>query len=236
MAYVNMTKDFSEMRRTIPGLGLTRRQIVAFGSGVLCGIPFFLVSKLAIGLDTTEAVMVMAASAFPVVFCLLYKKDGMYIEKHLRYWYETHFVRNTERPYVTRNIYDAVVKSRQLQKEVEQIVFKGKSAEEIAAVKASGETSEIKLAKKKFVIPLSGPVDRATKRELEKAVKKAKLTGQIPESAQETIPYRIPYEDGIFESAPGYYTKTIAFEDITYQLLDNDPKNILFERWCKLIN
>lgn len=62
----------------------------------------------------------------------------MYIEKHLRYWYETHFVRNTERPYVTRNIYDAVVKSRQLQKEVEQIVFKGKSAEEIAAVKASG--------------------------------------------------------------------------------------------------
>ena len=236
MAYVNMTKDFSEMRRTIPGLGLTRRQLVAFGSGVLCGIPFFLVSKLAIGIDTTEAVMVMAASAFPVVFCLLYKKDGMYIEKHLRYWYETHFVRNTERPYVTRNIYDAVVKSRQLQKEVEQIVFKGKSAEEIAAVKASGETSEIKLAKKKFVIPLSGPVDRATKRELEKAVKKAKLTGQIPESAQETIPYRIPYEDGIFESAPGYYTQTIAFEDITYQLLDNDPKNILFERWCKLIN
>ena len=236
LAYVNMTKDFSEMRRTIPGLGLTRRQIVAFGSGVLCGIPFFLVSKLAIGLDTTEAVMVMAASAFPVVFCLLYKKDGMYIEKHLRYWYETHFVRNTERPYVTRNIYDAVVKSRQLQKEVEQIVFKGKSAEEIVAVKASGETSEIKLAKKKFVIPLSGPVDRATKRELEKAVKKAKLTGQIPESAQETIPYRIPYEDGIFESAPGYYTQTIAFEDITYQLLDNDPKNILFERWCKLIN
>ena len=131
MAYVNMTKDFSEMRRTIPGLGLTRRQIVAFGSGVLCGIPFFLVSKLAIGLDTTEAVMVMAASAFPVVFCLLYKKDGMYIEKHLRYWYETHFVRNTERPYVTNNIYDAVAKSQQFQKEVEQIVFKGKSAEEI---------------------------------------------------------------------------------------------------------
>lgn len=160
----------------------------------------------------------------------------MYIEKHLRYWHETHFVRNTERPYVTNNIYDAVTRSRQFQEEVERIVFKGKSAGEIAAIKASGETSEVKLGKRKFVIPLSGPIDRTTKKELEKAVRKAKLTGQIPESAQETIPYRIPYEDGIFESAPGYYTQTVAFEDITYQLLDNDPKNILFERWCKLIN
>lgn len=231
-----MTKDFSEMRRTIPGLGLTKRQLLAFGSGVLCGIPFFLVSKLCIGLDTTDAVMIMAVSAFPVIFCLLFKKDGMYIEKHLRYWHETHFVRNTERPYVTNNIYDAVTRSRQFQEEVERIVFKGKSAGEIAAIKASGETSEVKLGKRKFVIPLSGPIDRTTKKELEKAVRKAKLTGQIPESAQETIPYRIPYEDGIFESAPGYYTQTVAFEDITYQLLDNDPKNILFERWCKLIN
>ena len=224
------------MRRTIPGLGLTKRQLLAFGSGVLCGIPFFLVSKFCINLNTTDAVMVMAVSAFPAVFCLLFKKDGMYIEKHLKYWYETHFVRNTERPYKTNNIYDAVARSWRLQEEVERIVFKGKSAEEIAAIKASGETSEVKLGKKRFVIPLSGPVDRATKRELERAVKKAKLTGQIPESAQETIPYRIPYEDGIFESAEGYYTQTVAFEDITYQLLDNDPKNILFERWCKLIN
>lgn len=156
------------MRRTIPGLGLTKRQLLAFGSGVLCGIPFFLVSKLCIGLDTTDSVMVMAVSAFPVVFCLLFKKDGMYIEKHLRYWYETRFVRNTERPYVTNNIYDAVVRSQQLQEEVERIVFKGKRAEEIAAIKASGKTSEVKIGKQKFVIPLSGPIDRATKRELEK--------------------------------------------------------------------
>lgn len=62
------------------------------------------------------------------------------------------------------------------------------------------------------------------------------MKGDIPESAQDTIPYRVPYEDGIFESDKGYFTQTIAFEDITYQLLDNDPKNILFERWCTLIN
>ena len=28
----------------------------------------------------------------------------------------------------------------------------------------------------------------------------------------------------------------LQLKDITYQLLDNDPKNMLFERWCRLIN
>ena len=92
------------------------------------------------------------------------------------------------------------------------------------------------LRSKKIIIPIKGPIDRNTKKELEKAVKKAKLKGEIPESAQDTIPYKIPYPDGIFESDDGYYTQTIAFEDITYQLLDNEPKNMLFERWCTLIN
>ena len=83
---------------------------------------------------------------------------------------------------------------------------------------------------------MKGPIDPKVKKELEKAVKKAKIKGDIPESAQDTIPYRIPYEDGIFESDKGYFTQTIAFEDITYQLLDNEPKNILFDRWCTQIN
>lgn len=242
MPYINMTKDFSEMKKPIPGLGITKRQLLAFGAGVLCGGPFFLVAKLCIGLDITKSVIIMAVAALPSVFCLLYKKDGLYFEKHIKYWYEMYFIRNTERPYITNNIYDCVVKSKKLQEEIEEIVFRGKSDKEIAAMKAAGENTEIKIRTgkeiflKKFVIPVKGPVDKKTKKELEKAIRKAKLIGKIPESAQETIPYRVPYADGIFESAEGYYTQTIAFEDITYQLLDNDPKNILFERWCKLIN
>lgn len=119
---------------------------------------------------------------------------------------------------------------------MENIVFRGKTPTQIKAMKAAGETSEVQIGKKKIIIPIKGPIDRNTKKELEKAVKKAKLKGEIPESAQDTIPYKIPYPDGIFESDDGYYTQTIAFEDITYQLLDNEPKNMLFERWCTLIN
>lgn len=236
MAYVNMTKDFSEVRKTIPGLNLTKRQIIGFVTGVVVGMPVFLVMRFALGLDILASVMGLSIAAAPVVICILYKKNGMGMEKYLWYFYETHFIRNTDRPYVTNNLYILQEEEERLQKEVERIVFSGKTQKEIARIRAADETSEVKIGKKRIIIPMKGPIDPKVKKELEKAVKKAKIKGDIPESAQDTIPYRIPYEDGIFESEKGYFTQTITFEDITYQLLDNEPKNILFERWCTLIN
>ncbi len=235
MAYVNMTKDFSEVRRTISGLGLTKRQIIAFIAAGLSGGPVFFLTRPYIGM--TYGIFAMALVAGPIGFLLLYKKDGMYIETHIKYWHETHFVRNTERPYQTENLYDLMEKQEKFNKEVEKIVFKGKTPAEIDALKASGRMQEVKIGKhKKIYVPLQGKIDKETKRELERMVKKAKIKGDIPETAQDTIPYRIPYPDGIFESEKGYFTITIAFDDVTYQLLDNDPKNMLFERWCRLIN
>lgn len=236
MAYVNMTKDFSEVQKTIPGLNLTKRQIVGFVTGVIVGLPVFLVMRFALGMDILMSVMGLSIAAAPIVICILYKKNGMGMEKYLWYFYETHFIRNTDRPYVTNNLYILQEEEERLQKEVEKIVFSGKTQKEITRIKAANETSEVRVGKKRIIIPMKGPIDPKVKKELEKAVKKAKIKGDIPESAQDTIPYRIPYEDGIFESEKGYFTQTIAFEDITYQLLDNEPKNILFERWCTLIN
>ncbi len=236
MAYVNMTKDFSEVRKTIPGLNLTKRQIAGFATGIIVGMPVFLVMRFALGLDIMASVMGLSIAAAPIVICILYKKNGMGMEKYLWYFYETHFIRNTDRPYVTNNLYVLQEEEEKLKKEVERIVFSGKTEKEISQIRAAGETSEVRVGKKRITIPMKGPIDPRVKKELEKAVKKAKIKGDIPESAQDTIPYRIPYEDGIFESDKGYFTQTIAFEDITYQLLDNEPKNILFERWCTLIN
>lgn len=236
MAYINMTKDFSEVKKTIPGIGFTKRQVLAFLVGIIAGLPVFFVMRLFMHMDITTSVMGLGITAAPFVWCILYKKDGMGIEKHLKFYYETHFVRNTDRPYQTNNLYDLMAEEERLQREVESIIFQGKNKEEIEQIRASGETQELKVGNKKIVIPMKGKIEPKVKKELEKAVKKAKIKGKIPESAQDTVPYKIPYEDGIFESADGYFTQTIAFEDITYQLLDNEPKNILFERWCTLIN
>lgn len=236
MAYINMTKDFSEVKRTISGIGLTKRQLMAFGVALALGIPIFLICKNAFH-NISASILIMAIIIIPVCLALLYKKDGAFIETRIQYWYETHHIRNTDRPYQTDNLYDLMEEEKRIKEEVEKIVFRGKSEQQIRQIKASGKMQEVKIGKhKKIYIPLTGKLDIQTKRELEKMVRKAKIKGGIPESAQDTIPYKIPYPDGIFESADGYYTQTIAFDDITYQLLDSEPKNMLFERWCRMIN
>lgn len=238
MAYINMTKDFSEMPKIIPGIGLTKRQVIVLIAGAGISLPMFFLLKPY--LEITYRVTVMAAIALPIFLLVLHKKDGMYMEVHIRYFIETHFIRNTERPYQTQNMYALLMEEKRIEEEVEKIVLKGKCEEEIKEIKKTGQMQEITvrsgLRQKKICVPLTGKLDRATKKELERMVRKAKLKGEIPESAQETIPYKMPYPDGVFESADGYFTQTIAFDDITYQLLDNDPKNMLFERWCRLNN
>ena len=236
MASIDLTQDFSKVKKVVSGIGLTRRQIGAFICGVILGLPMYYILKMQLHKDTSTAIAGLVIVTCCVVFTLLHEKDGMYIEKHIAYFHETHYVRNTERPYKTQNIYELMWQEQYLQKEIERIVFKGMTEEQIKKVKSSGESSEVRVGKKKIKVPIKGPIDLKTKRELVKAVKKAKQHGEIPESAQETIPYEKPYEDGIFEITPGYFNQTIAFEDITYQLGDEELKESIFAKWSSLIN
>ena len=236
MAEVKISKDFSEVEKPVSGTPFTRRQWLAVILILSLGLPLFYLLRVKFQADLTSSVLPMAIVTVPIGYIVLYKKDGLYIDRHIKFFVDTYFIRNTERPYVTQNLYDLLEKERRFAREVERILFKGKSPEEIQKIREAGEKSTIKIGKKKITIPIKGPIDYKTKKELEKAVKKAKFIGDIPKSAQETIPYEIPHEDGIFESASGYFTQTIAFEDVTYQLLDNEPKEILFGRWHSLIN
>ena len=44
------------------------------------------------------------------------------------------------------------------------------------------------------------------------------------------------YPDGICKVTEKKYSKSIAFEDISYQLAGNDDKNAIFEGWCDFLN
>ena len=68
------------------------------------------------------------------------------------------------------------------------------------------------------------------------AVKKAKLDGRLPQTAQQTIPYREMCRDGICVVTDRYYTKQIRFYDINYQLAQNEDKNRIFEDYCDFLN
>ena len=76
---------------------------------------------------------------------------------------------------------------------------------------------------------------RAEKKEIAAAIRKAKGDGK-PHTAQQTIPYLQMYPDGICKVTEKKYSKSIAFEDINYQLAGNDDKNAIFEGWCDFLN
>ena len=44
------------------------------------------------------------------------------------------------------------------------------------------------------------------------------------------------YPDGVCRVKPGYFTKTIQFQDINYQLNQNEDKTAIFEGWCDFLN
>ena len=50
------------------------------------------------------------------------------------------------------------------------------------------------------------------------------------------IPYERMWPDGICKVADGRYTKTIQFQDINYQLSQNEDKTAIFEGWCDFLN
>ena len=57
-----------------------------------------------------------------------------------------------------------------------------------------------------------------------------------PRTAQATIPYQRMWPDGICRVTDQYYTKTLRFQDINYQLAQNDDKTAIFEGWCDFLN
>ena len=66
--------------------------------------------------------------------------------------------------------------------------------------------------------------------------KKDKKAKKVRKSAQQTIPYVEMCRDGICKVNSRLYTKTIRFNDINYQLAQNEDKTAIFENWCDFLN
>lgn len=77
---------------------------------------------------------------------------------------------------------------------------------------------------------------RAEKRQLQALMRSRQQRKKPPHSVQETIPYERMWPDGICRVSPSYYTKTVQFWDINYQLAQNEDKSAIFEGWCDFLN
>ena len=79
-------------------------------------------------------------------------------------------------------------------------------------------------------------MSRADRKQIEAAIARANRTDRKEKSAQDSIPYERMWPDGICRVADGHYTKTIQFQDINYQLSQNEDKTAIFEGWCDFLN
>ena len=76
------------------------------------------------------------------------------------------------------------------------------------------------------------------KKQIDAAVKKARPNGngKVPVTAQQSIPFKQMFKDGICKVDDNYYTKTVQFFDINYQLAQNEDKTAIFENYCDFLN
>ena len=60
--------------------------------------------------------------------------------------------------------------------------------------------------------------------------------GRAALSAQQTVPYLEMLKDGVCRVRDGYYTKTIAYEDINYSVASTEDQAAIFSGWCSFLN
>ena len=99
---------------------------------------------------------------------------------------------------------------------------------------------EKKRSKQKKELGLRNKKRRITKKQLQmKKIVREKEEKQEQKkrlSVQKSIAYKEMGRDGICRVKDGIYSKTIRFNDINYQLAQNEDKNAIFEGWCDFLN
>ena len=78
-------------------------------------------------------------------------------------------------------------------------------------------------------------LSRTDQKRVQEVIDRAKKNDGIPRTAQQSIPFDRMFPDGICRVG-NFYTKTIRFQDINYQLAQQEDKTAIFEEWCGFLN
>lgn len=128
MPYVPVPKDLSRVKNKV-AFNLTKRQLICFALAGAVGIPFYLSSRSAIGTDV--AALCMIGLMLPFFAVGMYEKDGQPLEKIVFHYVRARFLWPGVRPYKTNNLYAALERQTQLDKEVQELE-KGKKTGQTA--------------------------------------------------------------------------------------------------------
>ena len=78
-------------------------------------------------------------------------------------------------------------------------------------------------------------LNRRKRREVRAAIAAARRPATVL-SAQDSIPFERMFPDGICRVEGKFYSKTIQFQDINYQLSQSEDKDAIFDGWCDFLN
>ena len=120
-AYISVPRDLTRVKSKIL-FGLTKRQIVCFGTGALIGVPVYFFVRGSGNLSL--AALTMIAVMLPLFFFGMYERNGQPPEVVAKQFYQARFVRPKVRPYRTNNYYAALMRQADAQEEVTRIVQK----------------------------------------------------------------------------------------------------------------
>lgn len=77
--------------------------------------------------------------------------------------------------------------------------------------------------------------EREKEKRRKKQEKERKRQKNIPHTAQQSIPYQRMFADGICQVSKNFFSKTVQFYDINYQLALNEDKTTIFENYCDFV-
>ena len=103
MAFVTVPKDLTKVKNKLI-FNLTRRQIICLGIAAAVGLPFYFLTRSAIG--TSNAATGMVLLMMPAFLFAMYEKDGLPLEKILKNIITTKYLRPGVRKYEMTNLYD----------------------------------------------------------------------------------------------------------------------------------
>ena len=194
MAYVTVPKDLTKIKSKML-FGLTKRQLVCFGSAALAGVPLFFLSKGSMG--TTPAALCMILVMLPFFLFALYEKNGQTPEALLGNLIQCKFIRPKKRVYQTNNAYSALEKQAELERTVGRI--------------ASGAGKRGKGRRR---------LTRQERKQIEAVIRQAKGDGKN-HTVQASLPFRIMHPacavwtTGIFPKPSPTPTSATVWQDRT---------------------
>ncbi len=90
--------------------------------------------------------------------------------------------------------------------------------------------------KKQPEVKMPSGLSKKEQKEVKRILAKANRKSNVPQTAQQSIPFERMFQDGICRVGYDYYTMTIRFWDVNYQLAQQEDKEQIFEEYCSFLN